>query len=149
MSRLEGPHQLAEGTPARVRRVYTWAFAVAAFLGVLGYGLSNVPTVVNGLSGSCQALHLCAPPPLKPLPPLATGWLPSGSTFASASATKLAEYRSTNPDYDIQFHEGNYYHRSGPFNSNVEYRFEGTFTGSPKWTSLFEPIGKWLLRHLT
>jgi hypothetical protein len=144
MNDFEAPHELAKGTPRRIQTVYVYAFFTAALLGVVAFGLSKIPTMTSGLADSCRALHLCSPPPLKPLLPLATDWLPSGSTWASASGPVLEKYRQENPDYDIQFRQGNEYPKSGAFNTNVQYRFEGTFTGTPRWHGLFDMMGSWL-----
>jgi hypothetical protein len=129
MNDIEGPHELAKGTPRPLRTVYVYAVFAATLLSLVAFGLSKIPAIASGLADSCRALYLCSPPSLKPLPPLATGWLPSGSTWASASGPLLERYRRENPDYDIQFHQGNEYPRSGAFNTNVQYRFEGTLTG--------------------
>ncbi len=144
MSDLDAPRELPRGTPPRFRTAYIYTFFVAAVLSVLAWGLSKIPPIATGLVDSCRALHLCSPPPLKPLDPLATDWLPSGSTWASASSALREKYEQDNPDYDIQFHEGKEYTKSGPLNTNVMYRYEGTFTGTPHWQGLFEIVGAWL-----
>jgi hypothetical protein len=144
MPGFEPPHELAKGTPPRHQTIYAYAFFVAALLAVVSFGLSKIPPITSGLADSCRALYLCSPPPLKPLPPLASEWMQSGSTWASASEPLLDRYRQENPDYDIQFHQGNEYPKSGAFNMNVQYRYEGTFTGTPRWHGLFETIRSWL-----
>jgi hypothetical protein len=143
MHDLGAPEKLPKGTPRRLQTVYVYAFFTVALLSLIAVGLSRIPAIAGGLADSCRALHLCSPPPLKPLPPLATGWMPSGSTWASASGPLLERYRQENPDYDIQFHEGNEYHQSGPFNANVQYRYEGTFAGTPHWRGVFEIVSSW------
>jgi hypothetical protein len=80
MNDSNGPRELAKGTPRRIRTIYAYVFFVAAILSVLAFGLSKVPPLVSAVADSCRALYLCSPPPLKPLSPLATGWLPPGST---------------------------------------------------------------------
>jgi hypothetical protein len=144
MDNFEAPKELPKGTPRPMLTVYVYAFFTAALLAVVAFGLSKIPPITSGLANSCRALHFCSPPPLKPLLPLATGWMPSGSTWASASGPLLEKYRQENPDYDIQFHQGNEYSTSGAFNTNVQYRFEGTFTGTPRWHGIFEIMGSWL-----
>lgn len=122
----------------RFKMAYAYAFLFVAFLSVIALGFARIPPLKNSALDACRALHLCSPPPLKPMLPLASGWLPGGSTFASAAAPQLKQYAAENPDYKICLHEGNYYHRSGLFNSNVQYRFEGTFDGDPLWYGLFD-----------
>lgn len=145
MTAFDAPDHLPKGTPKPIGKIYLSAFVVAAFLAVAAFGLSKIPPVMSGLVDSCRALQLCSPPPLKPLAPLATGWLPSGSTWASASQSLLDKHRQENPDYDIEFHPGREYSKSGLFNSNVEYRFEGTFSGTPHWRGLFDIVDSWLV----
>jgi hypothetical protein len=139
MTDIEAPYELATETPGRFKIAYAYAFLFVAFLSVVAVGLSRIPPLADSVLAIGRKLHVIGPIPLKPMQPLATGWLPGGSTFASASAPQLKQYAAENPDYKVCLHEGHEYSRSGGwFHSNVQYRFEGTFDADPKWYGLFD-----------
>ncbi|WP_159005710.1 hypothetical protein [Bradyrhizobium sp. S69] len=138
MTDIEAPRELAPSTPKRFKTAYAYAFLFVAFLSVLAVGLARIPQVANAGADSCRALRLCSPSPLKPMQPLATGWLAGGSTFTSAAAPQMKQYQAENPDYKVCLHPGRQFDRSGAFHSNVQYRFEGTFEADPNWVGLFD-----------
>jgi hypothetical protein len=137
------PHELAAGTSPRIDKLYARLFAVAAILAVLAYGLAQIPPVVDGATLACRSLRLCSPPPIKPMSDLNSGWYGSGATWGAASTPPLEKYRDENPDYDITFHQGREYQQWGNsfLHTDPQYRFEGSFTGTPKWIGLFDIIG--------
>jgi hypothetical protein len=139
---FDAPKELPPETPGLGRKFYAWLFLVVACLVLLSIGLEKAQLIPTGVTGTCRAFGLCGPPPLKPLPPLATPMLPS-STWESASQSTLEKYRQENPDYEITFHPG---HEYGSCDDQIikvdcKYRYEGTFTGKPKWHGLLEGLG--------
>jgi hypothetical protein len=140
---LDAPKDLPSETPGSGRTLYAWLFLAVACLALLSIGLEKAQLIPTGVIGTCNAFHLCGPPPLKPLAPLATPWLPSGSTWESASRPMLEKYQQENPDYEITFHPGREYGSCDGqiIKVNCQYRFEGTFSGKPKWHGLLEHLG--------
>jgi hypothetical protein len=140
---FDAPKELPSETPSSARKGYAWLFLIVACLVLITLGLQKLQLLPGSVVDTCRAYHLCGPPALKPLPPLATGWLPSGSTWESASQATLQKYRSENPDYDIAFHQGAEYNScdSKVIKTDCEYRFEGTFSGTAKWHGLLERLG--------
>jgi hypothetical protein len=138
MTDIDAPHELIAGTPKRIKTVYAYAFLSVAFLSVAAVGFSRIPVLTDSVLAIGRQLHVIGPPPLKPMQPLATGWLSGGSTFTSAAAPQMKQYQAENPDYKVCLHPGRQYDRSGMFHSNVQYRFEGTFDADPNWYGLFD-----------
>jgi len=138
MTDIEAPHELIAGTSKRIKTLYAYAFLFVAFLSVVALGFSRIPPLTDSVLIIGRQLHVIGPVPLKPMQPLATGWLPGGSTFTSAAAPLMKQYQAENPDYKVCLHPGRQYDRSGPVHSNVQYRFEGTFVAEPNWYGLFD-----------
>jgi hypothetical protein len=128
--------ELPRGTPPVVKRAYVAVACVAAFLSVVAVGLSEVAPVKEGMYSSLRALHVLSPPPVNDQGCLATGWLPSGSTWESASRGYIQKAQAANPDYVVNFHQGREFTRSDLFKTNVQYRYEGCVTYAPRWQGL-------------
>jgi hypothetical protein len=140
---FDASKDLPPETPGPGRKVYAWLFLAVACLFLLSIGLEKAQLIPTGVIGTCRAFHLCGPPPLRPLAPLATPMQSSGSTWESASRPTLENYRRENPDYDISFHHGQEYDSCDQqvIKVNCQYRYEGTFSGEPKWHGLLEGLG--------
>jgi hypothetical protein len=140
---FDAPKDLPPETPVLGRKFYAWLFLAVACLVLLSIGLEKAQLIPTGVIGTCRAFHLCGPPPLKPLAPLATAMLPSGSTWESASRPTVEKYQQENPDYEITFHPGQEHGScdGATIKVNCEYRYEGTFSGAPKWHGLLERFG--------
>ncbi len=141
MSELAG--NLPDGTPPKLRRVFAIAVAIAALIGVAAYALEKIKPVGSDLYAFCRYTYVCAPAPLKELRPLASGYA-KGNTARRAANDQFIEYSRDNPDWNICLTNVRSLSKSGPFNSNVEYRMEGTFFGVPKWRGLFEKISDFI-----
>jgi hypothetical protein len=76
---------LPKGTPRPIRAFYIALACGAAFVLVAALGLNAVPQAKEGLTNTLRALHVMSPPPVNDVGLLSTAWLPSGSTWASAS----------------------------------------------------------------
>jgi hypothetical protein len=139
---FDAPKDLPPETPSFGRKSYALLFLIVALVFLLAIGLENAQLIPASVMNTCRAFQLCGPSPLKPLPPLATGWLPSGSTWESASRPTLEKYQQENPDYDISFHQGQEHGSCDgkTIKMDCQYRFEGSFTGTPKWRGLLETI---------
>jgi hypothetical protein len=126
------PDRIPPEAPKSLRRAGATIIAVAAILGATSYGLAQIPTIHDNVATSCRSLHVCGPVPPRDIQAFQSGWLPSGSTFASAVKPTLAAYRTANPDWDIEFVQGAEYSRKD-FMGTPSYRYEGTFRVTPKW----------------
>lgn len=134
------PRELPPGTPSGMKRTYVVAFFVAALLDVAAYAIKQIPPISSGMYDICRQTHVCAPPPLKDLPPLASGF-EKGNTVDHASKAQFDKYSGENPGWEICLKNTRSLESHGPFNSNYEYRMEGTFYGVPQWRGLFALLG--------
>lgn len=116
---------------------------MVALLFLLVLGLEKAQQLPASAYGVCRAFRLCGPAPLKPIPNLSTGWLPSGSTWDSASRSALEKARQDNPDYDITFIPGQEHGSCDgrAIKIDCQYRYEGRFAGTPKWRGLIDRLG--------
>lgn len=140
---FDASKELPPDTPGPGRKFYAWLFLLVGCLILVSIGLQRAQLIPSGVIGTCRAFHLCGPPPLRPLSPLATPMLPSGSTWESASQPTLEKYRQENPDYDISFQPGREYGSCDNqiIKVNCQYRYEGTFNGKARWQGLLEGFG--------
>jgi hypothetical protein len=129
------PDHMPPGSPKRLRRFGAAVLGVAAILGAVSYSLDQIPAIHTNAAATCRALHICGPVPPRDIQPFQSGWLGSGSTFASAVGSTLTAYRTANPDWNIEFVEGREYSRKD-FWGSPSYRYEGTFHVTPKWRGL-------------
>jgi hypothetical protein len=127
---------MPEGSPRSLRRIYIFLGCFGALMTVATVGLNAIPPLKNGLTAGGRAVHLFSPRPVNDVGPLSTGWQPSGSTWASASQDYIRRAKAANPDYEVTFHPGREYTDSGPFNTNVRYRYEGSVTYEPHWEGI-------------
>jgi hypothetical protein len=140
---FDAPKDLPPETPKLGRILYAWLFFAVACLFLVSIGLEKAQLIPGGVIGTCRAFHLCGPPPLKPLAPLAVPMQPPGSSFRSASRTTLEKYQQENPDYEITFHPGGEYGSCDGqmIKVDCQYHYDGTFSGMPKWHGLLERLG--------
>jgi hypothetical protein len=140
---FDAPKGLPPETPRSGRIFYAWLFLAVACLFLLSAGLEKAQLLPTSVDNTCRAFHLCGPPQLKPLAPLATPMLPSGSTWESASRPTIEKYQQENPDYEITFHPGQEYSScdGAVIKVNCRYRYEGTFSAEPKWHGFLERLG--------
>jgi hypothetical protein len=123
-------------TPSTHRRTGGIVIGIAAILGAVGYGFSQIPPTHDKALAAGRSLHLCSPEPPSDIQPFQSGWLGSGSTFASAVKDTLSGYRAKYPDWNIDFVEGREYSRKD-FWGQPGYRYEGSFRVTPKWQGSF------------
>jgi hypothetical protein len=126
------PEGVPPETPKPLRRVAATVIAVAAILGATSYGAGQIPAIHDSVVAGCRSVHACGPIAPRDIQPFQSGWLPSGSTFASAVQPTLTAYRTANPDWDIEFVPGREYARKD-FWGSPSYRYEGSFKVTPKW----------------
>lgn len=133
------PDNVPSETPVALKKIFAIVFTVSAIFGAAAYAIDKIKPVGNGIYDFCRYTYVCAPAPLNYLQPLASGYA-KGNTVARASASQFSQYTKDNPDWNICLRNTRSISKSGPFNSNVEYRMEGEFYAVPKWRGLFEKI---------
>jgi hypothetical protein len=84
-------------TPSTLRRTGGIVIGIAAILGAVGYGFSQIPPTHDKALAAGRSLHFCSPEPPSDIQPFQSGWLGSGSTFASAVKDTLSGYRANIP----------------------------------------------------
>ena len=128
---------LPKGSPHYVKILYVAIGSAAALAAVVTVGLNAIPPFKEAALNGGRALHIVSPQPVKDIGPLATGWLPSGSTWASASQAYIDRAKAANPDYIVTFHQDREYETDDPpFHRNARYRYEGSVTYEPRWKGI-------------
>jgi len=144
-SGFDAPKELPPETPKTFRRVYAVLFFAVASLVLLSIGIEKAQSLPDAIVGICRSIRVCGPPPLKPMPPLRTPMLPSGSNAQEAARPTLERYQRENPDYEITFTPDPARERNSCKDALIKidckYGYEGTFSGKPKWRGLIERLG--------
>lgn len=126
------PGGMPKGTPPWLRKTGIAVLALSTILVGTGVGVRQIPAMHE----SCMQMQICSAGEPPQLAPLNTGWMDGGATWDGAAGPTLQKYRTENPNWNIDYVKGREY-SDKDWLGHVKYRFEMTFTATPKWTGVF------------